>query len=115
MARRRKATPRRDAFSVEPQVNIENELSDRFSVIEVICRDRVGLLYGLAGSLSDLNLDIASAHIATFGERVVDTFYVTDLVGHKIADKSRQTRIRRKLLEAIAPPAKAVRAKAKAS
>ncbi len=115
MARRRKATPRRDAFSVEPQVNIENELSDRFSVIEVICRDRAGLLYGLARTLSDLNLNIASAHIATFGERVVDTFYVADLVGHKITDKSRQTRIRRSLLEAIKPPAKAVRAKAKAS
>ena len=39
-------------------------------------------------SISDLNLDIASAHIATFGERVVDTFYVTDLVGHKIAAKA---------------------------
>ena len=115
MARRRKATPRRDAFSVEPQVNIENELSDRFSVIEVICRDRVGLLYGLSHALSDLNLNIASAHIATFGERVVDTFYVADLVGHKITDKGRQTRIRKSLLEAIAPPAKAAKAKAKAS
>ena len=115
MARRRKATPRRDAFSVEPRVNVENELSDRFSVIEVICRDRVGLLYGLAHALSDLNLNIASAHIATFGERVVDTFYVADLVGHKITDKGRQTRIRKRLLEAIAPPAKAARAKAKAS
>ncbi len=115
VARRRKATPRRDAFSVEPQVNIENELSDRFSVIEVVCRDRVGLLYSLAGTLSDLSLDIASAHIATFGERVVDTFYVTDLAGRKIADKSRQRRIAKKLLEAITPPAKAARAKAKVS
>jgi [protein-PII] uridylyltransferase len=115
MARRRKATPRRDAFSVEPQVNVENELSDRFSVIEVICRNRVGLLYGLAHTLSDLNLNIASAHIATFGERVVDTFYVADLLGNKITDKSRQTRIRKSLLEAIAPPAKTAKAKAKAS
>jgi len=115
MARRRKATPRRDAFSVEPQVNVENELSDRFSVIEVICRDRVGLLYNLARTLSDLNLDIASAHIATFGERAVDTFYVTDLLGYKITDKSRQTRIRKGLLGVIEPPAKAAKAKAKAS
>ncbi len=114
MARKRKATPRRDAFSVEPQVNIENDLSDRFSVIEVICRDRVGLLYNLARTLSDLNLDIASAHIATFGERVVDTFYVTDLIGHKITDKSRQTRIRKSLFGAIEAPAKAAKAKAKA-
>ena len=115
MARKRKATPRRDAFSVEPQVNIENDLSDRFSVIEVICRDRAGLLYNLARTLSDLNLDIASAHIATFGERVVDTFYVTDLIGQKITDKSRQTRIRKSLFGAIEAPVKATKAKAKAS
>ena len=41
--------------------------------------DRHGLLYDLTHTISDLSLDIASAHIATFGERVVDTFYVTDL------------------------------------
>jgi len=46
---------------------------------------------------------------------VVDTFYVTDLLGHKITDKSRQTRIRKSLFGAIKPPAKAARAKAKAS
>ncbi len=51
--------------------------------------------------ISELSLDIASAHIATFGERVVDTFYVTDLTGHKVTAKARQNRIRRSLLEAI--------------
>ena len=97
------------------QVNVENELSDWFSVVEVICRDRVGLLYDLARTLSNQNLNIASAHIATFGERVVDTFYVADLVGHKITDKSRQTRIRKSLLEAIEPPVKAAKAKVRTS
>ena len=62
----------------------DNELSDRFTVIEVECLDRHGLLYDLTHAMSELSLDIASAHIATFGERVVDTFYVTDLVGHKV-------------------------------
>ena len=65
------------------------------------CLDRHGLLYDLTHTISELSLDIASAHIATFGERVVDTFYVTDLVGHKITAKARQNRIRKELLEAI--------------
>ena len=43
--------------------------------------DRPGLLYELTATLSKLNLNIASAHVATFGERVVDVFYVTDLLG----------------------------------
>jgi [protein-PII] uridylyltransferase len=51
--------------------------------------------------MAELSLDIASAHIATFGERVVDTFYVTDLTGHQVTVKAKQARIRRSLLEAI--------------
>ncbi len=48
-------------------------------MIEVTGLDRPGLLYELTATLSKLNLNIASAHVATFGERVVDVFYVTDL------------------------------------
>ena len=38
----------------------------------------------LTASLSSLNLNIGSAHIVTFGEKAVDSFYVTDLTGQKI-------------------------------
>jgi [protein-PII] uridylyltransferase len=105
IARRRHKSRRRDAFVIEPQVTLSNELSDRFTVIEVECLDRPGLLYDLTHAISELNLDIASAHIATFGERAVDTFYVTDLVGHKVTSKARQARIHRNLLDAIAQAA----------
>jgi [protein-PII] uridylyltransferase len=101
LAGKRQKSRRRDAFTIEPEVRLDNELSDRFTVVEVECLDRHGLLYDLTHTISELSLDIASAHIATFGERVVDTFYVTDLVGHKVIAKSRQTRVRKKLIEAI--------------
>jgi [protein-PII] uridylyltransferase len=99
---KRRKSRRREAFVIEPEVTVTNELSDRFTVIEVECLDRHGLLYDLTHTISELSLDIASAHIATFGERVVDTFYVTDLTGHKITAKARQNRIRRALVAAIA-------------
>jgi [protein-PII] uridylyltransferase len=105
LAGKRQKSRRRDAFSIEPQVRLDNDISDRFTVIEVECLDRTGLLYDLTRTLSDLSLDIASAHIVTFGERAVDSFYVTDLVGHKITAKARQTRIRKALIEAIGLPA----------
>ena len=101
LSRKRLKSRRREAFTVEAQVTVTNELSDRFTVVEVECLDRHGLLYDLTHALSELSLDIASAHIATFGERVVDTFYVTDLVGQKVTAKARQTRIRRALADAI--------------
>lgn len=93
--KRRRATK---TFRVTPRVEIRNTLSNRFSVIEVTGLDRPGLLSGLTGVLSDLSLDIASAHITTFGEKVIDTFYVNDLFGQKIEDPSRQAKIRDALL-----------------
>jgi [protein-PII] uridylyltransferase len=96
--RKKKPVERRiGAFTVEPEVMITNSLSDRFTVIEVAGRDRPGLLYDLTTALSDLQLDINSAHITTFGEKAVDTFYLTDLTGKKVIDPARQDAIRDRL------------------
>jgi [protein-PII] uridylyltransferase len=92
---------RLQAFTVPPRVIIDNESSNRYTVIEVNGRDRIGLLYDLTEALYGLNLNIASAHIATFGERAVDVFYVTDLTGAKIVNPSRHGQIERKLTAAL--------------
>lgn len=89
------------AFHIEPQADIRNTLSNRFSVIEVACLDRPGLLSEITGAISDLSLDIASAHITTFGEKVIDTFYVTDLTGQKVESQTRQDTIRSRLIEVM--------------
>ncbi len=86
---RRKVRP----FHVAPRVSINNSLSNRFTVIELEGLDRTGLLSDITAVLSDLSLDIASAHITTFGEKVIDTFYVTDLFGHKITNENRHANI----------------------
>jgi [protein-PII] uridylyltransferase len=101
IATRRKPRPRLSAFTVEPQVVIDNTLSDALTVIEVNGLDRPGLLYDVTREISDLNLDIASAHIATFGEKAVDVFYVTDLTGKKITSSSRESIIRDRLTKAL--------------
>jgi [protein-PII] uridylyltransferase len=92
-------------FDVPPEVSIDNDLSNKFTVIEVSGHDRPGLLYAITTILSGLNLNIGSAHIATFGERAADVFYVTDLTGAKIDSASRKATIRQKLLTAFAPSA----------
>jgi [protein-PII] uridylyltransferase len=92
---------RLEAFTVTPEVIINNQLSDRFTVIEVAGRDRTGLLYDLTSTISDLSLDIASAHITTFGEKAVDVFYVTDLTGKKIDSDSRKKTIAQRLSAAL--------------
>lgn len=99
------------AFTVEPEVTVANDWSDRFTVVEVAGIDRPGLLYDLTTAVSKLNLNIASAHIATYGEKAVDVFYVTDLVGHKITGAERQAAIRRDLLQVLAPTQTVLRVK----
>jgi [protein-PII] uridylyltransferase len=93
------------SFDVVPEVVIDNALSDRFTVLEVAGLDRTGLLYDLTSAISDLNLDIASAHITTFGEKAVDVFYVTDLTNKKITSETRQKAIRDRLKSVLQPPA----------
>ena len=93
--------PRLEAFSVEPRVSIDNSMSDELTVIEVNGRDRTGLLYDLACILTSLNVDISSAHIATFGEKAVDVFYVTDSTRKKITREATQKKLRESLLEAF--------------
>ncbi len=90
-----------DAFHVPPDVTINNSLSNNLTVIELRGLDRPGLLFELTCTIGELNLDIASAHIATYGEKAVDVFYVTDLTGDKIIQERRQKQITKTLLEVL--------------
>jgi [protein-PII] uridylyltransferase len=103
------------AFAVEPEVSINNQWSNRYTVVEVSGLDRPGLLYELTTTLSRLNLNIASAHVATFGERAVDVFYVTDLLGAKIASPTRHAAIKRALIQMFAAGADAELARSAAA
>ncbi|MDB5656881.1 MAG: UTP-GlnB, partial [Tardiphaga sp.] len=89
-------------FVVEPEVTLNNNWSDRYTVVEVSGLDRPGLLYQLTTAISKLNLNIGSAHVATFGERARDVFYVTDLLGAQINAPTRQAAIKRALIHLLA-------------
>ncbi len=104
-----RAARRNKTFTVTPAVTICNTLSNKFTVIEVECLDRTGLLSEITAVLADLSLDIASARITTFGEKVIDTFYVTDLVGQKITNENRQSNIAARLKAVMADEADEVR------
>ena len=92
----------RAAFALRPKIIVDNTASRRHTVLQVSGFDRPGLLYDLTKAISNLNLNIASAHVATFGEKAVDSFYVTDLTGAKITDARREAAIRTSLAETFA-------------
>ena len=102
-----KALRRADAFKIAPSVLIDNQASNRFTVIEVNALDRPALLNNLALALFESKVTLHSAHIATYGERAVDTFYVTDLFGGKIENKNKLKALETRLLESAAVKARA--------
>jgi [protein-PII] uridylyltransferase len=83
-------------------ISFDNEGSEIYTIIEVDTRDRPGLLYDLTRTLAASHVYIASAVIATYGEQVVDTFYVKDMVGLKYYSEAKRAALERKLREAIA-------------
>jgi [protein-PII] uridylyltransferase len=101
VAKRSSGKGKLKAFMVEPEVDINNNWSDRYTVIEVSGLDRPGLLYQLTTAISKLNLNIGSAHVATFGERARDVFYVTDLMGAQVTAPTRQAAIKRALVHLL--------------
>jgi [protein-PII] uridylyltransferase len=105
VAARRAPANRPSTFQVASEVIVDNSLSTRHTVLEVSGLDRPGLLYDLTTAIGKLNLNIGSAHIATFGEKAVDVFYVTDLTNAKIVNATRQATIRKVLLEVFASDA----------
>ena len=92
---------RTGAFSVPPRVLIDNKASNRQTVIEINGRDRLGLLHDVTAFLTASGLQISSAHISTYGERVVDVFYVRDVFGLKVDQEEKLENLRKGLLETI--------------
>jgi [protein-PII] uridylyltransferase len=99
LAARPLARRRAEAFRVEPNVLVDNKASNRYTVVEVNALDRPALLWSLTHALFSARLAIRSAHIATYGERAVDVFYLTDLTGAKVDDEARLKAVEARLLE----------------
>ncbi len=101
MKPRDKIKKRERAFKVPTSITFDNEGSEIYTIIEVDTRDRPGLLFDLTRTLANANVYIASAVIATYGEQVVDTFYVKDMFGLKFHSQSKQKALETKLRSAI--------------
>lgn len=100
-ARARALPSRTNVFTVPPRVLIDNKASRTHTVIEVNGRDRLGFLHDVTDAITQAALQISSAHISTYGERVVDVFYVKDVFGLKMEQPGKIEDVRAMLLRAI--------------
>ncbi len=106
LAARPLARRRAEVFGGEPNVLIDNKASNRFTVVEINALDRPALLYALTYALFQARVTIHSAHIATYGERAVDVFYLTDLTGEKLSGPRLKT-LEKRLFAVAAEPGEA--------
>lgn len=81
------------------QVNIDNEVSAEYTVIDIFATDKVGLLYDISRTLKDLGLYIEVSKISTKVDQAADVFYVRDIFGQKITDTDKIAEIRNTLLD----------------
>ncbi len=106
---------RAQALEVPPRVIIDNTASKVCSVIEVNGHDRPGFLADVTKAMTDLGLQIFSAHISTYGERVVDVFYIKDIFGMRVEHETKIGQIRKALGETIGVKEDAVLVRARKS
>ncbi len=95
-----KSFKRSSAKPIIPSVSFDNETSAHATVIEVTCRDQIGLLYRISRALSEMRIGISTARIQTIGDVVVDTFYVKS-GGTKVSDADHLAETERAVLHAI--------------
>jgi [protein-PII] uridylyltransferase len=103
LAERRKArkfAPPTPDVRTDVVTNIND--SQRFTIVEITTRDRVALLHDVARAFNGWGADISLAMIDTQGNRAVDTFYVTDRSGKKIADPTRLASLSEFLVKTVA-------------
>ena len=95
-------TGRREAaFLVQPSVQIRDDLSADYTVIDVAGRDHLGLLYEVANCLAQAGVSIHSAHVGSYGERMFDAFYVRTTKGRKLGNNGAKESLRDRLLDVL--------------
>ncbi len=86
---------------IPTQIQLDNDASESRTLIEVETEDRIGLLYAIAQTFTELQLDISAARICTEKGAAIDNFYVHEIGGGKILSLERQKAIERRLRHAI--------------
>lgn len=93
---------RQRQYDQPPRIAFDNQISARYTVVDIEAQDTVGLLYRIAYLLDELDLDIHRAIINTVAARAQDSFYIVDAEGQKIASHEELDRIQQYLLDGLA-------------
>ena len=83
------------------RVEIDNQVSQDYTVLDIYTHDKVGLLYLITSTLTRMGLYIGVSKISTKVDQVADVFYVRDIFGQKITGDDKLAEITTQLKTAI--------------
>ena len=89
------------AIKAPTRVIIDNNMSDEYSILEIKCKNAPGVLYRITKVITTLGLQINTANVSTYGDRVVDIFYIKDAFGLKIDNNKSMDKVKMSILKTL--------------
>ena len=74
------------AVKTPVRIIFDNKSSDDYTILEVKCKNAPGVLYRITKTITSLGFQINTANISTYGNRVIDNFYIKNMFGSKVDD-----------------------------
>jgi [protein-PII] uridylyltransferase len=99
----RPKTFRRNVPIPETKVKVDNKTSEKYTIVEVSTYDRLGVLYTITKILLEERTRLRRALITTEGNRVIDSFYITDMEYRKITDEKKISSLKERIEGTIKP------------
>ena len=89
------------AVKAPTRVIIDNNMSDEYSILEIKCKNAPGVLYKITKVITSLGFQINTANVSTYGDRVVDIFYIKNAFGSKIDDNKTIEKVTTSILKTL--------------
>ncbi len=89
------------AVKAPTRIIVDNKTSENFTILDIKCKNAPGVLYKITKTLTSLGIQINTANVSTYGDRVVDIFYIKNAFGSKVDDKTTIDKIKKSILKII--------------
>ena len=89
------------AVKAPTRIIVDNKTSENFTILDIKCKNAPGVLYKITKTLTSLGIQINTANVSTYGNRVVDIFYIKNAFGSKVDDKTTINKIKKSILKVL--------------
>ncbi len=89
----------KQARALPARVEVDNDVSAYYTVIDIYANNRVGLLYEILSAFSQLGLYVDVSKISTKVDQAADVFYIKDIFGQKILQSDKLKKIKAEILK----------------